>query len=364
MADPAPISVAVAGACGPLGRRVSRRLVDHSQVGTVVGFDLRPNPGIAGLEYVSGDVTELDLETLLADVDVLVHLVSAVEPWSDEEPAGTRDAEVTRLLLEAASAAGVGRLVLMSTAMVYGAWPDNPVPLTEASVLRPLPECGFAVNKAEQERFAGQWAEEHPKVDIVTLRPTVSLAEEHVGWVVRSLRSAAHLNGESEVPVQFLHMDDLATAVELGVVGDLTGVYNVAPNGWISSGTALELVGRTHRFNMPEQLLRRVTTWWWKKGPTLSRTGVLPLGNGSTPISPGVLRYARFPWVVASDRLRAAGWTPQFTSEQAFISGHKSPPWGMLDSHRRQQIALLGAVAGGLGVVWGALAVGRRLFRR
>lgn len=356
--------MAIAGACGPLGRRVGRRLVDHCRVESVIGLDLRPDPGIAGMEYVSGDIAELDLETLLADVDVLVHLVSALEPWSNEEPAGTRDAEVTSLLLEAAGAAGVGRLVLMSTAMVYGAWPDNPVPLTEASVLRPLPECGFAVNKAEQERFAVQWAEEHPEVAMVTLRPTVSLAEEHVGWVAGSLRSAANLNGESEVPVQFLHMDDLAAAVELCVVGDLTGVYNVAPPGWISSGTALDLVGRTHRFNMPEQLLRRVTTWWWTKGPVLSRAGVLRLRNGPTPTSPGVIRYARFPWVVASDRLRAAGWTPQFTSEQAFISGHKSPPWGMLDPHRRQQIALLGAVAGGFGVVWGVLAAARRLFRR
>ena len=364
MAESAPISVAVAGACSPLGRRVGRRLVDHCRVDSVVGLDLRPDPGIAGLDYVSGDIAELDLETLLADVDVLVHLVSALEPWSDGESVSTRDAEVTRRLLEAAGAAGVGRLVLMSTAMVYGAWPDNPVPLTEASVLRPLSECSFAVNKAEQERFAGQWAEEHPEVDLVTLRPTASLAEEHVGWVFRSLRSAANLNGESEVPVQFLHMDDLAAAVELCVVGDLTGVYNVAPQGWISSGTALDLAGRTHRFNMPEQLLRRLTTWWWKKGPAQSRTGALSLGNGSAPPSPGLLRYARFPWVVASDRLRAAGWSPQFTSEQAFVSGHKSPPWGMLDSRRRQQIALFGAVAGGLSLAWGVLAFARRLIRR
>ena len=350
MADPASISVAVAGACGPLGRRVCRRLVDQCRVGSVIGFDLRADPGIDGLKYVSGDVGNLDLEALLADVDVLVHLVSALEPWPDEASEGTRDAEVTLRLLEAAGSAGVRRLVLMSTAMVYGAWPDNPVPLTEASLLRPIPEFGFAVNKAEQERFAAQWAEKHPEVDIVTLRPTASLAEEHVGWVVRSLRSAANLNGESEVPVQFLHLDDLASAVELCVVSNLTGVFNVAPQGWISSGTALDLMGRTPRVNMPEQLLRRLTAWWWK--------------YRLAPTSPGVLQYARFPWVVASDRLRAAGWTSQFTSEQAFISGHKSLPWGMLDSRRRQQIALGGAFLGVVGVVWAAVAIARRLFRR
>lgn len=345
-----PLTVAVAGACGPLGRRVCRRLVDHCRVESVVGFDRRPDPGIAGLKYVTGDAGDLDLEPLLADVDVLVHLVSALEPWPDEAPKESSDAKVTRRLLEAAGSAGVKRLVLMSTAMVYGAWPDNPVPLTEASLLRPIPDFGFAVSKAEQERFAARWAEEHPAVGVVTLRPTATLAEEHVGWVVRSLRSAAKLSGDSEVPVQFLHLDDLASAVELCVVGNLTGVFNVAPQGWISSGTALDLMGRTPRVDIPEQFLRRLAGWWWE--------------HRLAPTGPGVLRYARFPWVVASDRLRAAGWTPQFTSEQACISGHKSPPWRMLDSRRRQHIALGGAVLGGLGLVWAAAAIVRRLFRR
>ncbi|WP_419924256.1 NAD-dependent epimerase/dehydratase family protein [Candidatus Poriferisocius sp.] len=345
-----PLTVAVVGACGPLGRRVCRRLVGHRRVGSVIGFDLRPDPAIHGMDYVRGNVAELQLGALLADVDVLVHLASALEPWPDEDPASTSDGEVTRRLLQAAGSVGVGRVVLMSTAMVYGAWPDNPVPLTEASPLRPIPEFGFAVDKAEQERFAAQWGEDHPAVDIVTLRPTASLAEDHVGWVARSLRAAAGLTGESEVPVQFLHLDDLAAAVELSVVGDLNGVYNVAPEGWTSSGATLDLEGLSPRVRMPEQMLARLSGWWWK----------YRLGS----ISPGVLRYARFPWVVASDRLRAAGWTPQHTSELALVSGGQGQPWGMLDSHRRQQIALGGAAAGGLALAWGIWAAARWLFRR
>ena len=374
MADPALISVAVAGACGPLGRRVCRRLVDHCRVGSVIGFDLLPDPDIAGLKHVTGDVGDLDLSPLLADVDVLVHLVSALPPWPSEAPMGSSDARVTRRLLEAAGSAGIRRLVLMSTAMVYGAWPDNPVPLTEASMLRPVPEFSFAVNKAEQERFAAQWAEEHPAVEVATLRPTATLAEEHVGWVVRSLRSAASLNGESEIPVQFLHLDDLASAVELCVVSDLVGVFNVAPQGWISTGTALDLVGRAPWVNMPEQLMRRLAAWWWKYRLRPTNPGDVTRPGRSRqmpqekhrlgPTDPGVLQYVRFPWVVASDRLRAAGWIPQFTSEQALISGHKSPPWGMLDSRRRQQIALGGVVLGSLGLVWAATGIVRRLFRR
>ncbi len=332
-----------------MGRRVCRRLLDHDRVGSVVGFDLRPDPGIDGLKFVAGDVARLDLEALLGGVDVLVHLVSALEPWADETAKATSDSEATRRLLEAAAAAGIGKLVLMSTAMVYGAWPDNPVPLTEVSPLRPIAEFAFAVNKAELERFVAQWSEHHPSVDVVTLRPTAGAAEDHVGWVARSLRSAANLVGENEVPVQFLHLDDLAAAVELCVVDDLSGVYNVAPEGWITSSTTLDLLGRSPRFRLPEKLLGRLTGWWWKHRPAAA--------------GPGVLRYVQNPWVVAGDRLRAAGWRPQYTNEQAFVTGYKALPWGMLDSRRRQQIALGGAIVGGLGLAWGIWALVRRLLR-
>ena len=33
----------------------------------------------------------------------------------------------------------------------------------------------------------------------------------------------------------------------------------------------------------------------------------------------GLLPYTVHPWVVANDRLRAAGWTPTFTNEEALL---------------------------------------------
>ncbi|WP_420639681.1 NAD-dependent epimerase/dehydratase family protein [Candidatus Poriferisocius sp.] len=348
MSDSHSLAVAVAGAGGPLGRRVCARLLDNPRVGSVIGVDLRPDPGLAGLRYVGDDVGELDLAPLLDEVDVLVHLVS-VAPAPGEASPGAGGALATRRLLDAAAGAGVGRLVLMSSAMVYGAWPDNPVPLTEASLLRPNPEFGFAVVKAEQERLAAEWAEAHPHVAVITLRPVVGLAEDHEGWVFRSLRSTANLSADREVPMQFLHLDDLADAVELSVVGDLSGVYNVAPPGWITTGTALELLGRTPGVKLPEPLQERLSRWWRR--------------YRRASADPGVLAYVRHPWVVAADRLREAGWNPEFTSEQALVSGREVPPWGMLDSRRRQQIALGGAVLGGLGVIWAVVALIRRLRR-
>src|SRR4051794_14153036 len=40
-------------------------------------------------------------------------------------------------------------VVYVSSAMVYGAWPNNPVPLTEDAPMRPNPGFGYATAKAE-----------------------------------------------------------------------------------------------------------------------------------------------------------------------------------------------------------------------
>jgi len=61
--------------------------------------------------------------------------------------------DVTRRLLNAASAAGVRHLVVLSTATVYGAWPNNPVPITEDAPLRPVPDFAYAVGHAEVEQL-------------------------------------------------------------------------------------------------------------------------------------------------------------------------------------------------------------------
>jgi hypothetical protein len=49
-------------------------------------------------------------------------------------------------------------------------------------------------------------------------------------------------------------------------------------------------------------------------------------GLGDVP--PGVVPYLMYPWVVTNDRLRAIGWTPRHTNEEAITDGIASlgPP--------------------------------------
>jgi hypothetical protein len=74
--------------------------------------------------------------------------------------------------------------------------------------------------------------------------------------------------------------------------------------------------------------------------------------------------HASHPWVVANDRLRAAGWAPQSTNEEAYVSTHAGAPWSRISPRRRQDLILGGAAAAVLAVPTAAVAALRRSRRR
>lgn len=260
---------------------------------------------------------------------------------------GTGIAEVRAVL----ASADPRHVVLLSSAMVYGAHPDSPVPLVEDSPLRPSPGARHAEDRAALERIVGDWARQHPDTTVTVLRPTVCVAPslaphwlERSAWHARSLRQVGR-----DRPAQFLHLADLARAVEHARRHRLVGEFNVAPDGWLTAREQLELVGsgRPPRVTAPVAAAVTRVRWW--------------LGLGTTP--PDLAPYARWPWVVANDRLRATGWAPELSNEEAFVVGHRPGWWSTLTPDRRQVVALGGAAAGAAsaaalvtGVVRAALA--------
>ena len=70
-----------------------------------------------------------------------------------------------------------------------------------------------------------------------------------------------------------------------------------------------------------------------------------------------------WPWVVSNDKLRAVGWEPRFTNEQAFVAGTPPPLLASINPQRRQELALGMAGTAGAVVVGAALWVLRRGIR-
>ncbi len=312
----------------------------------VLALDVVTAPGIERLDLVDGDIAGA-----IAESHVVVHLASAFDGILEADESARIDLETTRRLLAAAEEAGIRRIVLLSSAMVYGAWPTNPLPITEQAPLRPNPEFAFATAKAEEERLVGEWGDLHDEHEVVVLRPTVAGADGEVSWVSQAMRSAGAVSVEGEAPpVQYLHLDDLRDAVVLAVEGPLRGAYNVAPDGWIDAETARALEGSPPRLRVSERLAGSFASFRWR------------YRLAQTP--PGVVAYTMYPWVVANGRLAAAGFTPRFTTEQAIVDTFPAKPWAMMSPKRRQQLALGGAASAVVGVAAGATALTRYLRKR
>lgn len=343
-------TVVVTGAGGSVGRRVVPMLADAAGVDRVLGVDLdaRRVPRHAGVEAHRLDLCADDLVPALTGVDTVVHLASMFRPTADGVDVAPGELLAARRLLEAAADAGVGRMVVLSSAMVYGAHADNPVPLTEDDELRPNPEFSFAVAKAGVEELAGVWRAGDPGRRLAILRPTTALAERDVTWVARGLRAAAVVDvGDLDPPQQYLHLDDLAAAVLVVAMNDADGVFNAAPDGWIDGEVCRELSGRLPRVRVPAEAAEELSRFRWR--------------HRLAPTPPGLTPYTMYPWVVANDRLRELGWEPQHSNEESFVEGTPGTPWASMNARRRQQLAMggAGAVLAGLGV--GAGLLWRRL---
>jgi nucleoside-diphosphate-sugar epimerase len=343
-------TVAITGVATVLGQRVLAGL-DQAGAGRIIGIDsrlsqLRPH----GFEQLVADLrtaTDAELAGALEEADTLVHLA-----WPQGSPRDPSPANVdrTRRLLAVASGSPVETIVHVSTATVYGAWPDNAVPLTEEAPLRPNPGFMDAVQRAEAERLFADWAAERPGSAVAVLRPVPILGPGIEGWLVRALGGAGPVRvGDNDPPRQFVHAEDVAAAVVRAGVDRLDGAFNVTPDGWVDGPTVRDLVAGRPPLPLPTRLAAPAASWAW----------ALHL----TDVPPEVLPLVVHPWVIANDRLRAAGWVPRYSNEEALVAGRPGSPWREMSPRRRQEVALAGAglaLAGATGAVVTAAVRHRR----
>jgi UDP-glucose 4-epimerase len=361
-------TVVVTGVAGSLGQRVAARLAARSDVDRIVGIDVFP----PGWSHPKLDVRIVDLAVapepddelvaVLEDSESVIHL--AWRTSGNRGHVARQDASVSRsnrgALERVLAAAAITRpqsLVHLSSATVYGAWPDNQIPLTEDAPLRPNAEFPYAVGKAEAERALAEWTDDHPEVRVAVLRPAVTVgSEEPLYEALGATRAPGAGNGHR--PVQYLHVDDLADAVVVVWDQRLSGVFNVAPDTGVREDAARALAGGVARVTLPDRLSRAVAAWSWQ----LWRRGV-----------PAEARaYATHPWVVAPDRLKAVGWKPKYTSEEAIVATDMRVHWDDLPPGRRQNYNLLLALAGAVGIAAAAVTIvaawgrrrGQQTFRR
>ena len=136
--------ILVTGSSGRIGRQVVGALLDQGRA--VRGFDLRPSGRAeAGLPEVTGSLDDpAAVARATEGASDVLHL-GALMSWAAEDVGAMHRANVegTRLLLDAAAAAGVRRFVFASSGEVYPESAALHLPVTEDHPLRPNSPYGL-----------------------------------------------------------------------------------------------------------------------------------------------------------------------------------------------------------------------------
>lgn len=249
-------------------------------------------------------------------VDTVVHLAARVDPPRDareREQMRRLHEEGTHAVVDAARAHGVRRVVLVSSAVVYGARADNPVPLPTTSPLRP--DCGsvpfaYAIDKARQEQIVRNGLAD----DVVSVvRPAIIYGRDAHNYLTEIIRRARlpvigrgvlpALDGHRP-PLQFVHVDDVATIVAAATLGP-AGTFHAAAVDWLPYDEVARLAG-LRVVDVPARIV----------GPIL---------DALVPVLPSSWRapQALFPWLMhpfvvdMEDTIARLGITPHWRSSEA-----------------------------------------------
>lgn len=295
--------IVVTGASGCLGLPLVRQLCDDPAVHQVVAIDLRPNPiSHPKLRDYLQDIRD-DLSQHLEHADCLIHCAFVVMPSSlgrrYRDRALMREINLhgTIKLFTRASEMGIKHIIHLSSAAVYGAWPDNPSQMDEQQPLRPMPGFAYAEDKVAVERWLDHFELQPDTPPVARLRPHVILGP-HAQPVLRFLlKQPSYPRLREPQPLtQCLWETDVVSAILAAMHQRASGAFNLAADPPLSFRDMQHLRHR-HPIALPYSLLRGLHLTLWRF------TGVAG--------EPGWFAAMRHPLAVSSEKARQQlGWQP------------------------------------------------------
>jgi len=218
------MKIAVTGAFSYSGKYITKRLLERGEdVITLTGHPDRPDPFDGQVEAFPLDFEEAGMTRSLQGVDVLVNTYWV--RFDKGENTQPRAVENTRILVDAAKAAGVKRIVHISIA--------NP------SVDSRLP---YYWGKAANEKTVIESG-----MGYAILRPTVLFGREdilinNIAYLLRRLPVFA-LPGDGSYGIQPVYVDDLAKLAVEGVYGRENYVIDTVGPDIFTFREMVELIG-------------------------------------------------------------------------------------------------------------------------
>lgn len=303
----------VTGGSGYFGSLLVERLLaaGHSVRVLDISDDLDRRDDV---EFVLGDIRD---RSVVADavvgVDTIFHNVAQVPLARDPHLLRTVNVDGTRLLLEAAADAAVGKVVHTSSSAVFGVPDVNPVLPTTV----PKPEEAYG-----HAKLAAEWAcldAVRDGLDVSIVRPRTILGHGRLGifgilfdWIADGADPIVLGDGSNRY--QFVHADDLADACIAAGATAGPGVFNIGTDRF---GTMSETLGALCRHAGTGAEVRRVPAG--PAGGAMHLTARL----GMTPFAPyHWLMYSKSMWFDIEHARLGLGWEPRWSTDDMFAQSY------------------------------------------
>jgi UDP-glucose 4-epimerase len=287
--------ILITGGAGFIGSHLTRHFAEQAEV-TVLD-DLRSgyarNLDGVRCRFLQGSILDdVALKQAIAGAEEVYHLAAMISvPESIAKPAecAKLNTEGTQRVLDAALNAGVRKVVLASSAAIYG---DNPtVPKLES--MTPEPKSPYAETKLAGEKLLAQYTRAHG-LGTTSLRffnvfgpqqdPRSAYAAAVPIFIAKALRDEPiGIHGDGGQTRDFIHVADIVGALAYaGRSKDMSGTYNV---GYGQSQSILALAQEIIRLTGSKSTIEHL------------------------PSRAGDVRHS----LASTARLLSAGWKPQST---------------------------------------------------
>jgi len=243
--------VLVTGVSRYLGGRFASLLTAQPGIKRVIGVDVIPPPlDIGNVEFVRADIRNPMVAKIItqAEVDTVVHMNVIATPLSAGGRVSQKEINVIgtmQLLAACQKSPLIRRLVVKSSAAVYGSSPRDPAMFTEDMGPKSLPRAGFGKDSVEVEGYVRGFARRRADVEVSMLR-----LANIVGPGIRTALTDYFSLPVIPTPLgfdarlQLVHEDDALQGLLLATVGGSVGIVNVSGDGIITLQQATRLSGR------------------------------------------------------------------------------------------------------------------------
>ena len=341
--------VLVTGVSRYLGGLYARRLSTDPSIERILGVDVvPPKHSIGRAEFVRADIRNPMIGRIMtqAQVDTVVHMNVIATPRDSGGRVTQKEINVIgtmQLLAACQKSESVKRLVVKSSAAVYGSSPRDPAMFTEDMNPKTLPRTGFGKDSVEVEGYVRGFSRRRPDVDISMLR-----FANIIGQGIRSSLTDYFALPVVPVPfgydarLQFVHESDAIGALVVATTGPSSGITNIAGDGVITVSQAAGMAGRPI-LPVPIQ--------------AAGLFGGLVKRSGLADFSSDQIQFLAFGRGLDTSRMRdVLGYSPRYTTREAFadyVQGLSSVlPGGAALGNAVSGVA--GTAAHAIGHVWAA----------